>query len=114
MLLPHVRPQQLQSGVAWGVVLHQESGGGAIPDVHRQEAGEKRKLVVGLRQKGEPQGGSHRGGALEAREERSQWGAGVSHPVPLLGRAVGGEGTADVDVRRPFRPGPYVVGGSTG
>ena len=38
----------------------------------------------------------------------------VFHTVPPPSRAVGGEGAADVDVRRPFGPGPYVVGGSTG
>ena len=100
--------------MAWGVVLHPESSGGAIPGVHRWEAGEAGQLVMGLCQNGEAQGGSHRGGALKAREERSQWGAGVSHPVPPPGHAVGGEGATDVDVRWPYRPRPHVVGGSTG
>ena len=30
------------------MVLHQESGGGAVPSVHQREAGEAGQLVVGL------------------------------------------------------------------
>ena len=40
--LPRIHPLRLQSGVAWGVVLHQELDGDTIPAVHRKEAGEAR------------------------------------------------------------------------
>ena len=46
-LLPCVLPLRLQSGVAWGVVLHQEPSGGVIPAIHRKNAGEAGELVVG-------------------------------------------------------------------
>ena len=39
-ILPRVHPLRLQSGVARGVVLHKESGGGVVLVVHRKETGE--------------------------------------------------------------------------
>ena len=50
---PAYLPYDSNRGVAWGVVLHQESGGGAVPGVHRREAREAGQLVVGLRPYGE-------------------------------------------------------------
>ena len=44
---PTYSPLRLQSGVAWGVILHQEPSGGAVPAIHRKKAGEAGELVVG-------------------------------------------------------------------
>ena len=45
--LPYVLPLRLQSRVTWGVVVHQEPSGGAVPTVHQKKAGEAGELVIG-------------------------------------------------------------------
>ena len=86
----------------------------AVSGVYWREAGEAEELVVGLRPHREAQGGGHRGGAPEAHKGRPRRGAGVPHPLPPLGHAVGGEDAPNVEIRWPIGPRPRVAGGATG
>ena len=108
--LPRVLPLRLQSGVAWEVVLHQEPGGGAIPDVHRRETGEEGKLVMGSYPSVE-QAGDHRDGASEARAVWPRWVTGLPYLLPPLGRPIGGENMVDVGILRLDESRPRIAGG---
>ena len=92
------------------VVLHQEPDGGAIPNVHRGEAGEEEKLVVGSYPLVE-QARDHRDGASEARAAWHRWVAGLPYLLPSLGRPVGRENMADVGILWPNGTQPRVTRG---
>ena len=91
--------------MAWQV----EPGGGAIPNVHRGEAGEEGKLVVGSHRLAE-QVGNYQDGALEARAAWPRRVAGLQYLFPLSGFPVCGENTADVGILRPGGYRPRVAG----
>ena len=92
------------------VVLHQEPDGGAIPDVHRGEAEEEGKLVVGSCLSVE-QAGNHRDGASKARAAWPQQIAGLPYLFPLSGHLVGGENVTDVGILWPNGSRPHVARG---
>ena len=85
------------------VVLHQEPGGGTIPDVHRGEAGEEGKLVMGSYPSAE-QAGDHRDGASEARAAWPRWVAGLPYLLSPSDRPVGGENTPMWEYSGPMDP----------
>jgi len=82
------------------VVLHQEPGGGTIPDVHQGEAGEAGKLVVGSCSSVE-QARDHRDKASEGRAAWPRWVVGLPYLLPLSGRSVGEENAADMGILWP-------------
>ena len=86
------------------------TGEGAIPDIHRGEAGEEGKLVMGSCPSIE-QARDHRDRASEARAAWPRWVAGLPYILPPLGHPVGGENTVDVGILQPDGSRPRIAGG---
>ena len=92
------------------MVLHQELGGGVIPDIHRGEVREEGKLVMGSCPSVE-QARDHRDGASEAHAAWPRWVAGLPYLLPPLGHPIGGENATDVGILRSDGSLPRVAGG---